>query len=451
MAIWVIARRARITVWICLACVLAACAGVATFSSTSQNQASPQPGLHGSSTSSLQFMVSGSGALLEAYEAVVSIYQQRHPDRGVDLVGIPDEADFQKRLAADLAAGRPADVIVESYTNIPGLASRGLLAPVAADLAASQVLKLADFAAGSLAPLIFNRQLQCVPLSAAGLVVYYNHALFQAASLPDPGNRWTRQEFLADAQRLTRDTDGDGRMDQYGLGIQPSLTNLAPFILQLKGPLVDLEPWPSELSLGTPMALTATTWLVSLQNEFHVVPSEQDELAASSLQRFMDGSLAMLAGTRALVPELRQVGRLNWDVAPLPADNTSTSNIIVEDGLCMTAAATNKTAAWQFIEFAASPEGQALVAKSGAIVPALSAVAASPVFLDPALRPAHSQLFSAALAHALALPKLENWSDIQAIVDEELGQAFYGHKSVAQALNSATLRSEEYFKIHTAH
>lgn len=450
MALLVIARRARITVWICLAGLVVACASPTAFLTPPQNSASPSPARAGSS-GRIQFMVSGSGSLLQAYQALVALYQQRHPDRAVDLVGIPGEVDFQKRLAADMAAGRPADVIVESYTNVAGLASRGLLAPVAADLAASHVLKLADFAAGTVAPLIFNRQLQCVPLSAAGLVVYYNHDLFQQAGLPNPGNHWTRQDFLAGAQRLTRDTDGDGRTDQYGLGIAPSLTNLAPFILQLKGRLVDVAPWPSELALGTPMALTATTWLVSLQNKFHVVPGEQDELAASSLQRFLDGSLAMLVDTRARVPDLRQISRFEWDVAPLPADNTSTGNVVVEDGLCLTAASTNKAAAWQWIEFAASPEGQVLLSESGAIVPALSAVANSPAFLDPALRPAHSQVFIDALAHALALPKLENWSDIQAIVDEELGQAFYGHKSVAQALDAATLRSEEYFKIHAAH
>src|SRR5262249_15753482 len=152
--------------------------------------------------------------------------------------------------------------------------------------------------------------------------------------------------------------------------------------------------------------------------------------------RFLDGSLAMLVDTRARVPALRQAARFDWDVAPLPADNTSTSNIMVEEGLCLTAASANKTAAWQFIEFAASPDGQALLSKSGAIVPALSAVADSAAFLDPALWPAHSQVFLDARAHALALPKLENWIDIQAIVDEELWQAFYGHKNVAQALDA---------------
>jgi multiple sugar transport system substrate-binding protein len=159
----------------------------------------------------------------------------------------------------------------------------------------------------------------------------------------------------------------------------------------------------------------------------------------------------MLVDTHARLPDLRQSSGFVWDAAPLPADNTSTSNVIVADGLCLTAASPNKTAARQFMAFAASAFGQAQLARAGAIVPALTAVAASPAFLEAAAPPTHNQVFLDARAHALALPKLENWPDIQAIVDQELGQAFYGHKSPAQALDAATLRSEEYFKIHTAH
>src|SRR5258706_3712752 len=386
------ARRGRIIVWVCLAALLATCAGLSAtppFQTTTQ---SPPPARSGSRPG-FQFMVSGSDAELQGYRALVAVYQQRQPGQMVELVGIPGEADYQKRLAADIAAGRPADVILEGYTHVTGLAARGILAPVAADLAASRVLKLTDFAPGTLAPFIVDRLLQCVPVSASGLVVYFNHDLFAMAGLPDPGPHWTREEFVADARRLTRDSDGDGRTDQYGLGLAPSLTNLAPFILQLKGSLVDLAPWPTELALGTPIALTATTWLVSLQSQYHVVPAEADELAASSLQRFLDGSLAMLVDTRARVPDLRQISGFAWDAAGLPADNTSTSNVIIADGLCLTAASTNKAAAWQFIEFAASAEGQALLARSGAIVPALSAVADSPDFLDAAGPPAHNRVF----------------------------------------------------------
>src|SRR5262245_30962725 len=112
MASRVLARRARICCWICLAGVLAGCVG------SNSSLAPTQPNAIASSLSagspgSLQFMVSGDGAVLQAYQTLVDAYGQRHPDRPVILVGIPGEADFQKRLAADIAASRPPDVIVE--------------------------------------------------------------------------------------------------------------------------------------------------------------------------------------------------------------------------------------------------------------------------------------------------------------------------------------------------
>ena len=446
------ARGQRVTTWACLVLLVAACgppSPAPTPPQNNQTEAALPTAL--ATAGGIEFMVSGSGPQLAAYRSLVSLYQQRYPGQTVNLVGVPGKADFQRRLAADIAAGTLADVIAVSYTNVPGLASRGQLAPAASYLAGSQVLKLDDFTSAAVSPFIFERQLQCVPFSVSGLAVYYNKDLFQRAGLALPGNRWTRQEFVADAQALTLDTNGDDHPDQYGLGIEPSLIELAPFVWQLKGQLVDVPAWPTEMEMSAPIVVSATTWLVGLQTRNHVVPNQEDELAASSDQRFQDGRLAMIIGTRASVPSYRQITAFDWDVAPLPANGTGTTNVIVADGLCLSATSHDKSAAWQFIEFAASADGQALMAREGAIVPAQTSVAHSPDFLDAAARPKHSQVFLDALDHSRALPKLENWTDIQAIIDEELQQAFYGHKDILPALEAATTRSEEYLKIHIDH
>jgi multiple sugar transport system substrate-binding protein len=451
---WELAFRPVVVLLACLPTLLSACAGPTVSSpvfDTPGSSARVGPSAASPPTDGIQFMVWGSGPQLQAYQELLAAYRQRHPDEQIDLVGVPGEADFQKRLAADVAAGTVADVVVESYTQVARLAARGLLVPIAPYMAGSRVLKPGDFSGEAFSPFVYERHLQCVPFSASGLVVYYNKNLLQQAALPFPRRNWTPDDFVTDARALTRDTDGDGHPDRYGVGIQPTLTNLMPFVWQRKGHLVDIEAWPTELALGSLAVLSATTWLVSLQSQYHVVPDSQAELAASSEQRFIDGTLAMVVDTPDSVPAFRQITAFDWDVAPLPAYNTGTSNVVIANGLCLTSASRNKAAAWQFIEFAGSPEGEALMARSGAIVPALTAVADSPAFQDPTAKPAHSQVFVEALAHALAMPKLENWSDIQAIADEELQQAFYGQKDIAQALDAATARSEEYFKIHTAH
>ena len=63
------------------------------------------------------------------------------------------------------------------------------------------------------------------------------------------------------------------------------------------------------------------------------------------------------------------------------------AGILHADAYCMAAASKNKPAAWAFIEFANSAEGQTIVAQSGRTVPSLKAVAESPAFLDPVSNP----------------------------------------------------------------
>ena len=91
--------------------------------------------------------------------------------------------------------------------------------------------------------------LACLPQNISSLVVYYNQDLFTAAGVAYPPDSWAWDEFLAMARALTLDTDGDGQVDQYGLGVEPSLYRLAAFIWQNGGPLVDDLARPSRLTV----------------------------------------------------------------------------------------------------------------------------------------------------------------------------------------------------------
>ena len=59
---------------------------------------------------------------------------------------------------------------------------------------------------------------------------------------------------MATAKALTKDTDGDGAIDQYGLGTEASIFRLAPFIWQNGGDIVDDPDKPTRLTLDTPEA-----------------------------------------------------------------------------------------------------------------------------------------------------------------------------------------------------
>ena len=397
-----------------------------------------------SKAESVSFMVFGDPAEYAAYQTLVDAFQAEHPEIAIELIHIPSQSDYRKRMAADLAAGTPADVLLINYRRYADFAAQGALEPLGEYLAQSELIAEGDFYPQAITPFIWNGELMCIPQNLSSLVVYYNRSLFDQADIPYPANDWTWQDFLSTAQALTLDTDGDGATDQFGLGMEPSLIRLAPFLWQGGAELVDNAEFPTRLMLETPEALRAVQFFVDLSATYHVVPNLEEEAAEESESRFINGTLAMFFNSRRGVPTYREITAFEWDVAPLPQD-AERASVLHADGYCLPSASQHKDAAWVFIEFANSPQGQTIIAGTGRTVPSLVAVAESPAFLDPSLPPANSQVFLNELPYIRTLPVVPNWADIEEMAGEELARAFYGQTTVEDAILSAIRRTAIYF------
>ncbi|MDT8305466.1 MAG: extracellular solute-binding protein, partial [Anaerolineae bacterium] len=175
-------------------------------------------------------MVFGDPAERAAYAELVSAFHDAHPAIEVTLRHVPAAAAYRTRLATDFAAGTPPDVFLINYRRYAAFAAADLLEPVESYAAASPRVDLDAFYPAALAAFRWQGELTCLPQNISSLVVYYNADLFRAAALPLPSDDWTWDDFVAAARALTQDHDGDGRVDQYGLGVEPSLYRLAPFI-----------------------------------------------------------------------------------------------------------------------------------------------------------------------------------------------------------------------------
>jgi multiple sugar transport system substrate-binding protein len=85
----------------------------------------------------------------------------------------------------------------------------------------------------------------------SSLVVYYNKT---CSTRPGWLTQSTieRDDFLKTAQALTKDTDGDGKSDQHGLGTEASIFRLAPLRLAKRRDIVDDPYFPRRLALDEP-------------------------------------------------------------------------------------------------------------------------------------------------------------------------------------------------------
>ena len=113
------------------------------------------------------------------------------------------------------------------------------------------------------------------PSEGATWAFFYRQDLFEEAGIEAPPETW--DEFVDVALALTRDTTGDGTIDQFGFGHPVQAENAVEYWaswMQMAGsPVVRFEDgrWVSDLD--SPEALEATQFMVDLVQEHGVMPA----------------------------------------------------------------------------------------------------------------------------------------------------------------------------------
>jgi multiple sugar transport system substrate-binding protein len=189
------------------------------------------------------------------------------------------------------------------------------------------------------------------------------------------------------------------------------------------------------VALGEPAARAALQKWVELQTKLGVAPSAAEDNAEDPVSRFAAGRLAFLMDSRRVVPALRDAvnHKFEWDVVALPRHGAG-STILHSEAVCMAANAKDKAAAFSVIEALAGPDGQRTFAEIGRTVPSLRAVAESPSFLTPGEKPANSRVWLDNASRLRYAPVNASWPELETRINVELENAFYGRKSLDDAL-----------------
>jgi multiple sugar transport system substrate-binding protein len=290
----------------------------------------------------------------------------------------------------------------------------------------------------------YNNTLQCIPQNISSLAVYYNKNLFQQNNVPLPTANWTWQNYVDAGKQLTKDTNGDGKPDIYGVGVDTQIIRLAPFIWQNGGEIVDNYDKPTKLTIDTPQAKEAFQWFVDWNQKEKISPTKAEITSEAGPDRFLHGTLGMWFGSRADTPTFRTIKDFTWDVAPLPKGDQP-NTILHSDAYCMAAQSKSKAATWDFIQYALGPQGQIIASKLGRIVPSLKSVANSPAYLDPTQAPANSKMWLDVIPTIRRVPISPVWGNIENIVNAEIDRAYYGAATVDQAIDAATQRANAEF------
>lgn len=407
-------KRRMLAVGAALAMTVTACSG--TGESDQAGGASGKP----EDTGPVKLLLFGDPHELKAYRELISAYSAKNSGRQVQLVEASDRADLIAQLSTSIAGGSSPDVFLLNYRYYGQFAAKNAIAPVDERLKASTVIKESDYYPTVLDAFRWRGKLNCMPQNVSSLVVYYNRALFKKHGVAEPPAQWTFDQMVETAKQLTRDKAGKQvaglngtKVATYGVGAESSLVRLAPFVWSNGGQLVDDPSKPTKMTLDTPEATAVMDKFFALRQTHGVVPTEEEMKSEDDVDRFANGRLGMLLSSRRDTTTFRNTKGLDWDVAPLPQFGKESVGILHSDAYCMTTQSKHQDAAWKFVEFAMSPDGQKILAKTGRTVPSNIAVSKSDAFLDSSQAPKRAQVFLDAIPNVRPLPVLSTWPEVE--------------------------------------
>jgi multiple sugar transport system substrate-binding protein len=146
----------------------------------------------------------------------------------------------------------------------------------------------------------------------------------------------------------------------------------------------------------------------------------------------------MITGTRAMVPELRGVQDLRFDVMPIPSiEGAATVGEI--SGLCISQDAESPATAADFLVYASSTQAVGEVVREGYLQPANQEVALSDDFLQPEEKPLNGQVFNEAVGRMVIPPLLDTWDELEDAVEPYLLEMFFAVPTIDLPLLGAQI------------
>jgi len=220
----------------------------------------------------LLYRADDSTARLE--EPLLGPYRARHPGLQVTERNVSGtQSDYQRRLAAALASEPPPDAFLLEDADVPQFSGPGGaaaldLAPylprVGVDLARYDQTVLAIFRRGD--------AVYALPRGYTPLVVVYNRDLLARSGIAPPVDDWTWDDFLRIATRLTRDSDGDGQIDVWGVAFDRRPAFWLPWIWSGGGDVLCADGRRASGCLDAPATITALRWYAGWLTREHVAP-----------------------------------------------------------------------------------------------------------------------------------------------------------------------------------
>jgi len=256
--------------------------------------------------------------------------------------------DYSEWLAQKVLTGNEPDIYIVLQEDFNTFAEIGMLEPLDEFINQEVVFSREDYYAKALEAGSYNNDQFAMPFEIVPTFMIVNDSLLNENGLKMPSNEWTLESFMDISEELTKDSNNDNIIDQYGsVGFEWDHAYYAEngdFFNGSKA--VDIY---DENKLKNAIDFTKSLYQL---NRGHIVSNKE---FSQGLVGFKPFSLAEFRAYKPYPYKIKKYSNFNWEAIPFPVKEGNRSQAkLYTVQLGMSSRSNDKDLSWEFIQFMTS-------------------------------------------------------------------------------------------------
>jgi multiple sugar transport system substrate-binding protein len=406
----------------------------------------------------------------DVLQKLVDQFNREHPDIQVESLYVGQEDQQTPKILASVVGNAPPDLLWYNPTITGQLVELEAIRPLDDLLAASSVKDELDPALFE--SMEFQKHTWSVPFGTNNAGIFYRPSLFKAAGITQLPRTW--EELRQVAKTLTRDTDGDDRIDQHGILLPLGKGDWTvfmwlPFLWSGGGELTICEEGQQSMGTGNKDVLKKTlspclpaassdSKAVNLVSEGAIAALQfwrnliEDGSAELSLpergyemDRFLAGKVAMQFSGPWTLGELQATG-VDFSVFPMPSEVRQATVVGGENLFLFKTNPARERAAFTFAEYVMGEEFQSQWALGTGYLPVNLKARQSETYQAFALAQPAVKVFLEQAEFGRSRPIFQGYRRISENLGRAIEAVLLGQYSSTEALKDAQHRLDLIFR-----
>ena len=277
-------------------------------------------------------------------DKAIAKFEHAHPGVTVHYYSGIRKDDYSEWFSRKLLAGEEPDIFMVLGTDFNQFASMGVMKNLETFIEEDTDFEPEKYFTSAFVSGQYESVQYALPYETVPTLMFVNKTLLTQEGIDMPEENWTWDDFYEICKKVTRDTDGDGMLDQFGsynYDWMDALCSNGGGVFNKKG---------TEAALTDSRVVEAVKYVRSINDLYGGEKLTQEDFNGGRVA-FMPLTFAEYRTYKTYPYKIRKYANFQWDCVTMPAGEQG-GNISQVDSLLMGISANTKEEklAWEFLK-----------------------------------------------------------------------------------------------------